>query len=76
MTKPLSRELLYVALSRVTRLSKLFIIEDFKAPKPPEEDNQTLAEIKRLENESQMKLTFCTLSNKLRTHIEYTRRIL
>lgn len=36
--KHLTRQLLYVALSRVTSLSKLFIIGSFKAPLPPKTD--------------------------------------
>lgn len=69
--KPLSRELLYAALSRVTSLSKLFIIGDFKAPKPPNKDNETMIEIERLKNEREMKLSFWPLTSKLGTVIGY-----
>lgn len=71
LKKPLSRELLYVALSRVTTLSKLYLIGTFHATKPPSKDNETMIEIERLKNEKQLSLSFCPLNIKLGTVVGY-----
>lgn len=63
----LSRELLYVALSRVIALASLFLIGLFHATKPSKNDNETMIEIQRLKNEKQLSLSFCTLEIKLGT---------
>lgn len=71
LNKPLTRELLYVALSRVTSLSKLYLVGNFHATKPPSKDNETMIEIERLKNEKQLSLSFCSLKIKLGTVVGY-----
>lgn len=69
--KPLSRELLYVGSTRATALSSFFIVGNFKAPKAPSNDNETMIEIERLKNEKQMKLSFWPLASKLGIVVGY-----
>lgn len=64
MERKLSRELLYVALSRVTKLSNLYIIGTFKPPAKPKEDDPTIAEIKRLKTTMPLKLSYNSLESK------------
>lgn len=71
LKKTLSRELLYVALSRVIKLANLYLVGSFNATKPPSKDNETMIEINRLKNENQLKLSFCSLSIKLGTVVGY-----
>lgn len=63
VTKKLFRELLYVALSRVTKLSNLYIIGNFQPPDPPRNDDAVMLEIHRLQTEAPLKLSFNTLQS-------------
>ena len=47
----LNRQLLYVACSRVTKSSGLYLIGKFVPPKPPANNDIVMNELKRLENE-------------------------
>lgn len=62
--KTLTRGLLYVALSRVTKLCNLFIIGSFKAPPSLKHDDQTISELKRLRTQRQLKLCFNNFETK------------
>lgn len=64
MAKGLKRDLLYVALSRVTKLSNLYIVGEFKAPPPPKSNDPTIAEINRLKAQRSLKLCFNQLESK------------
>uniref|UniRef100_A0A8D9E244 ATP-dependent DNA helicase n=1 Tax=Cacopsylla melanoneura TaxID=428564 RepID=A0A8D9E244_9HEMI len=55
-----TRALLYVALSRVTALSNLYILGSFTPPKPPKPNNPLAVELKRLKGEKQLTLCFST----------------
>lgn len=67
----LTRDLLYVALSRVTKLSNLYIVGEFKATQPPKDDNETMIEINRLKTEKPLKVCYNTLEEKLGIVIAY-----
>lgn len=70
-SRHLSRQLLYVALSRVTKLSNLYISGDFKAPQAPDQDNDVMVEINRLRTEKQLRDSFNTLESNLGLIIVY-----
>lgn len=69
--KTLPRDLLYVALSRVTRLHNLYIVGEFKAPLPPGVKNDTMNELHRLKTQKPLKFCFNTLQEKLGMVIGY-----
>uniref|UniRef100_A0A8D8UR91 ATP-dependent DNA helicase n=1 Tax=Cacopsylla melanoneura TaxID=428564 RepID=A0A8D8UR91_9HEMI len=54
--KGLTRPMLYVALSRVTKLSGLFIIGKFLGVKAPKENDPVILEMERLRKEKQLDL--------------------
>lgn len=60
----LTRELLYVALSRVTNLKNLYIVGKFTAPPKPKENDSTVAELKRLKTNMPLKLCYNSLQVK------------
>ncbi|XP_031637004.1 uncharacterized protein LOC116349612 [Contarinia nasturtii] len=64
LKKSLPRDLLYVALSRVTKLNSLYIIGKFKAPPPPSKNNDTMIEINRLKTQMAMRCCFNPLEEK------------
>lgn len=66
-----TRELLYVTLSRVTKLSNLFIVGQFNPPPAPGSDDSTVAEINRLKTQKQLKLNFNTLQSKFGPVVAY-----
>lgn len=69
--KSLNRDLLYVALSRVTTLRNLYIVGEFRPTKPPNADNETKLEINRLKTEMRMNFCYNTFHQKLGTIIAY-----
>lgn len=50
----LNRHLLYVALSRVTKISGLYILGTFKAPLPPPPNDPTMVELDNLRQNKQL----------------------
>jgi hypothetical protein len=58
----LTQALLYVALSRVTQLSGLFILGTFKPPKQSKEETAVSKELTRLKTEKRLKLSFDNLN--------------
>lgn len=64
MRSSLSRELLYVALSRVIKLSNFYIVGRFVAPRAPPITNETIVEINRLKTEMPLKICYNTLEEK------------
>ena len=60
----LSRQLLYVALSRVTKLKNLYIIGKFQAPGAPNAQDDTMVEINRLKTIKGLNLCFNSLEQK------------
>lgn len=56
-----TRQLWYVALSRVTKLENLYIIGKFKQPNPPKDTDPVRIELKELKENKQLNLCFNTL---------------
>lgn len=54
----ITRQMLYVALSRVTKLSGLHILGKFKVPSPPKANDATICEINRLRTEMLLHMPF------------------
>lgn len=52
----LTRSMLYVALSRVTKLSGLYLIGKFRGVNPPKKDDPILLEMERLRKEKQLEI--------------------
>ena len=50
MTKGMSQSLQYVAFSRVTKASGLFVLNEYNRPAPPKEDDPMVVELQRLES--------------------------
>ncbi|XP_031629676.1 uncharacterized protein LOC116344956 [Contarinia nasturtii] len=69
--KTLNRELLYVALSRVTKINDMFIIGTFTAPPAPRKNDPTVVEMKRLKSERPLSLNFNTLDAKTGLVVAY-----
>lgn len=67
----LTRQKMYVAFSRVTNLSGLYILGKFKAPKPPKVDDKAMNAIKKLKTEKKLELVFNDLSTKTGPVIAY-----
>ena len=63
ISKRFTRQMLYVALSRVTKLSGLYIIGKFKASKLAKDDDPIVMELNRLRLERNLKLTFNNLKD-------------
>ena len=55
---------MYVALSRVTKMSGLYIIGEFKLQKTSKKENGGIAEMHRLRREREMKLSYDNLCNR------------
>lgn len=67
---PVTRPMLYVALSRVTKLSNLYIIGEFRPP-ALKEDDPVMNEISNLQNNKLLKLCYNSLDEKRGTVIGY-----
>lgn len=70
-TRAIERPSLHVALSRVTKLSELYIIGSFRPPNPPRVDDDVMLELKRLRNEKALEICFDTLEMKSGIVIAY-----
>lgn len=71
LRRNLPRTHLYVALSRVTSLRNLFLIGQFKPPRPPGETDSTIIELNRLKTTKQLKFCFNSLERKFGIVISY-----
>lgn len=70
-SKALQRQLLYVALSRVTKLSGLYIVGEFKPPTEPKPGDKLMNAIDELKTEKKLKLSFNDLENETGSIIAY-----
>lgn len=71
LQRRLSRELMYVALSRVSKLSNLYIVGRFNPPPAPKPGNEVVNEINRLKTERRLKICYNTLESKFGLTIVY-----
>lgn len=55
-SKKISRQLLYVAFSRVKSLQHLYIIGDFKPPKPIKDDDELQKALNKLKTEKKLQI--------------------
>lgn len=70
-SKALQRQLLYVALSRVTKLSRLYIVGEFKPPNEPKPGDKLMNAINELKTEKKLELSFNEMKNETGTIIAY-----
>ncbi|XP_055845331.1 uncharacterized protein LOC129911529 [Episyrphus balteatus] len=70
-SKKIRRSMMYVALSRVTSLTGLFIIGNFSPPNATAEENLILDELRRLRNDCKMNLSFKNFEKKTGLIVAY-----
>lgn len=66
-----TRQLWYVALSRVTKLNNLYIVRRFRPPNAPKADDPVQAELHELKTKKSLKICFNTLQLKTGTVVAY-----